>query len=49
MFKRKVTLSCELCHNLNYGTHKSTTSIERIIIKKYCSKCNQHTVHKEEK
>lgn len=41
----KIILVCEECLNVNYATNKSLS--KRIIIKKYCSKCNKHTIHKE--
>ncbi|WP_129646916.1 50S ribosomal protein L33 [Mycoplasmopsis maculosa] len=50
MLKRKVSLCCEQCQSMNYTTNKSMASISnRIIIKKYCPKCKEHTQHKEEK
>ncbi|WP_084273306.1 50S ribosomal protein L33 [Mycoplasmopsis iners] len=49
MEKRKVTLSCSNCYALNYVTNKSATSTERIQIKKFCPKCREHTLHKQEK
>lgn len=46
--KRKVILVCEACLSRNYSISKSTLSQrERLEIKKYCSSCGQHTLHKE--
>nr|WP_318023680.1 50S ribosomal protein L33 [Mycoplasmopsis felifaucium] len=48
--RKKVTLSCENCHSLNYSTVKSVNSgAERILLNKYCPKCKAHSLHKEEK
>ncbi|WP_406617113.1 50S ribosomal protein L33 [Mycoplasmopsis adleri] len=50
MLKKKISLSCEECHKLNYSTSKSlSSSANRIMIKKYCPNCKKHTLHKEEK
>ncbi|MFV0288124.1 MAG: 50S ribosomal protein L33 [Mycoplasmatales bacterium] len=43
--KKKIILVCEECLSVNYSTNKS--KVERIYIKKYCSKCKKHTIHKE--
>ncbi len=45
--KKKVQLTCSVCLSSNYNTNKS--SIERIEVKKFCRKCNKHTLHKENK
>ncbi len=47
MSDSKVTLACEVCKDKNYRVNKS--SVERLVIKKYCKRCNLHTEHKEEK
>ncbi|AVP49528.1 50S ribosomal protein L33 [Williamsoniiplasma luminosum] len=45
---RKIILVCEICLNRNYTLTKSTlTQKERLEVKKFCSTCNQHTLHKE--
>ncbi|MGV2392593.1 UNVERIFIED_CONTAM: 50S ribosomal protein L33 [Campylobacter lari] len=50
MLKRKVSLCCDQCQKMNYSTNKSlNASAERIVIKKYCPRCKEHTLHKEEK
>ncbi len=45
--KKKINLVCEICMTSNYSTNKSTT--ERVVVKKYCKRCKQHTIHKENK
>ncbi|CAC13353.1 RIBOSOMAL PROTEIN L33 [Mycoplasmopsis pulmonis] len=45
--KSKIALSCEKCKIKNYKTNKSI--IERLELKKFCSRCKEHTIHKEEK
>ena len=47
--KKKVILTCSVCLSRNYTTNKSTSNTKRIEIKKYCPKCNAHTLHKETK
>ncbi len=43
----KVILVCNECLSVNYSTNNS--SEKRVIIKKFCPKCNKHTEHKENK
>lgn len=46
----KVILMCEDCLSRNYTTMKNKqTNQERMVIKKFCRRCNAHTVHKETK
>ena len=48
--RTKVILVCEQCLSRNYTTEKNKlNTTNRVEIKKYCPKCNQHTVHKETK
>ncbi|HHU61066.1 MAG: 50S ribosomal protein L33 [Bacillota bacterium] len=43
-----ITLECEQCKNRNYRTNKSKqNNPDRIEVKKFCSNCRTHTVHKE--
>ncbi|TNK82413.1 50S ribosomal protein L33 [Mycoplasmopsis pullorum] len=49
MQKKKIALACEVCRRKNYYTNKSFGNQSRIIIKKHCTNCNNHTIHKEEK
>ncbi|MBE6160419.1 MAG: 50S ribosomal protein L33 [Lactobacillales bacterium] len=45
-----VTLKCTVCNEKNYRTPKNKkNTTERLELNKYCSKCRQHTAHKEEK
>ncbi|MBF7023360.1 50S ribosomal protein L33 [Staphylococcus kloosii] len=46
---KKVPLSCEECGNRNYNVPKQNDSTTRLTLKKYCPRCNAHTVHKESK
>ncbi|MBI5975619.1 50S ribosomal protein L33 [Staphylococcus canis] len=46
---KKVPLNCEICGNRNYHVPKSPNRIERLELKKFCTTCNRHTVHKESK
>ena len=48
--ENKVSLVCEVCLSRNYVTHKNKlVKTNRIQLKKYCPKCNCHTLHKETK
>ena len=47
--KTKVILICEECLSRNYVTTKNKQSSERLELKKFCPKCNKHTLHKETK
>lgn len=48
--REKVILVCEKCYSRNYSTYKNkSTHTKRLEVKKYCSKCNEHTLHKESK
>lgn len=43
-----ITLACEVCKERNYTSSKNKKSNqERISLKKYCSSCRKHTLHKE--
>lgn len=45
-----VTLKCTVCSEKNYRTPKNRKNTpERMELKKFCPKCRQHTLHKEEK
>ena len=45
-----VTLKCPKCGELNYRVQKNKANDpERMEISKYCSRCQKHTMHKEEK
>jgi len=45
-----VTLACGECKRRNYISSKNKkTTPDRIELKKYCSHCKTHTLHKETK
>ncbi len=45
-----VTMACTECKRRNYMTTKNKkTTPDRLEMKKYCSFCKTHTVHKETK
>ncbi|MBQ6808129.1 MAG: 50S ribosomal protein L33 [Firmicutes bacterium] len=45
-----VTLACTECKRRNYITSKNKKNTpDRIEMKKYCSFCKTHTLHKESK
>jgi len=45
-----ITLACAECKRRNYMTSKNKkTTTDRIELKKYCSFCKTHTLHKETK
>lgn len=46
----KVILVCEECLSRNYHTEKNKlNTAERVVLKKFCPKCNKYTIHKETK
>ena len=48
--KNKVILTCSECLSRNYVTYRNKqTAVERLELKKFCPRCNKHTVHKETK
>lgn len=45
-----ITMVCQQCKNENYITKKNKSNTpDRLEIKKYCSRCDQSTIHKEKK
>ncbi len=45
-----VKLECSECHHINYYTRKNKKlNKERLELKKHCSWCKKHTLHKETK
>lgn len=45
-----IGLICQVCNSLNYVTSKNKlTTINSLLLKKYCKKCKKHQVHKETK
>lgn len=50
LMRQKVILVCSDCLSRNYTTDRNKqVSEKRLELKKYCAKCNAHTVHKETK
>lgn len=50
MPREKIILACSDCKNRNYFTMKNRRlHPERVEWKKYCPRCNKHSVHKETK
>jgi len=48
--RTKMILICTECLSRNYAADKNKLiSTERLEVKKYCKKCNKHTLHKETK
>ncbi len=47
--RKKVILVCEVCLSRNYTALKHKERQERLSMKKYCKRCDKHTVHKETK
>jgi large subunit ribosomal protein L33 len=47
--KKKIVLACTECLSRNYQSDKHTQEAERLELKKFCKKCNKHTVHRETK
>ena len=45
-----ILLQCTECKERNYSTKKNKkNTTEKLNIKKYCSRCRKHQVHKETK
>ena len=45
-----IIMRCEVCKNENYITKKNKQlQTEKLAVKKYCSKCDKHEIHKEKK
>lgn len=43
-----ITLECTECKEHNYiSTKNRSTTPDRIELKKYCSRCNKSTLHRE--
>lgn len=45
---KKIILACCVCGSRNYST-KSNKDNERLELKKFCSFCGTHTIHRETK
>jgi large subunit ribosomal protein L33 len=45
-----LKVQCTVCKNVNYFTKKSKKTAEKKLeLKKFCSTCKKHTLHKESK
>ncbi len=45
-----IALQCTVCKEINYLTSKNKKNVEgKLEVKKYCSRCNKTTLHKERK
>jgi ribosomal protein L33, bacterial type len=47
--RKKVILVCEDCLARNYQVQIQPQSTSRLVLKKYCSTCKKHTIHKQTK
>ncbi|QMS85351.1 50S ribosomal protein L33 [Candidatus Xianfuyuplasma coldseepsis] len=47
--RQKVILICEECLSRNYTAYKNKDKQTRLEVKKYCKRCDKHTLHKESK
>lgn len=48
--RERVILVCDECLARNYTAKKNkVTTPDRMVVKKYCARCNKHTIHKETK
>ncbi|NCA97031.1 MAG: 50S ribosomal protein L33 [Bacteroidia bacterium] len=48
--RENIILKCTVCGEENYiGTKNKKNHPERREIKKFCSRCNKQTIHKEKK
>lgn len=44
----KITMACTECKERNYITKKNRrNTADRLELKKYCSRCSEHTTHRE--
>ncbi len=49
MARIKVFLVCTECLNRNYTVSKRKEDPNRVVLNKFCPRCNKHTEHKESK
>ena len=48
--RENITFKCSVCGEENYiGTRNKKKKPEKMTIKKYCSRCDKKTEHKEKK
>jgi len=46
---QKVHLACKVCGVRNYYVAKPKSNLERLELKKYCKRCDEHLLHLETK
>ncbi|WP_425425185.1 50S ribosomal protein L33 [Amphibacillus marinus] len=46
---KKIILACSVCLSRNYHSDKNAAATERLELKKFCKKCQTHTLHRETK
>ncbi|GMX57828.1 MAG: 50S ribosomal protein L33 [Minisyncoccales bacterium] len=44
-----VKMTCPVCKEINYRSHKSKTMEGKLELSKFCNTCRKHTKHKEAK
>lgn len=45
-----IKFECTVCKHVNYHSNKNKKTLKnRLELKKFCTWCNKHTVHKETK
>ncbi|RNF38653.1 50S ribosomal protein L33 [Planococcus salinus] len=44
---KKIVLSCSKCASRNYAVPSKAESGTRLVLKKFCAYCNEHTEHKQ--
>jgi large subunit ribosomal protein L33 len=50
MMNKKIILACMDCGSRNYATTSNKAqNQERLELKKFCTTCNQHSIHRETK
>ncbi|MGJ8599429.1 50S ribosomal protein L33 [Shouchella clausii] len=43
----KRVLACDICKSRNYSVTSAKKSDTRLTVKKFCKRCNGHTLHVE--
>lgn len=46
---KKVVLACASCGSRNYTTNSNKETQARLELKKFCTSCGTHTIHRETK
>jgi large subunit ribosomal protein L33 len=47
--RTRVSLACTECESRNYKTTRKPDLLGQLSLKKFCPRCNKHTIHKETK